>query len=74
MNHQQVLHGILLEDGAAFCATLIAKTVDLAVFRQRREENACRLQSLSFGLRRPEKNGANGNFLQKIRNHDKLAL
>jgi hypothetical protein len=35
MNHQQVLHGFLLDDRAAFCATLIAKTVDLAVFRQR---------------------------------------
>jgi hypothetical protein len=35
MNHQQVLHGFLLEDRAALCAALNAKTVDLAVFRRR---------------------------------------
>jgi hypothetical protein len=42
MNHQQILHDFLLEDRAALCATLMAKTVDLAVFRQRREENPLR--------------------------------
>jgi hypothetical protein len=35
MDHQQVLHGFLLEDRAEISAALSAKTVDLAVFRRR---------------------------------------
>jgi hypothetical protein len=66
MNHQQVLHGFLLEDRAALCAALNAKTVDLAVFRRRSEENANRSKSLIFCVEAAGK-GTAGSRLQKIR-------
>jgi hypothetical protein len=70
MNHQQVLHGFLLEDRAALCAALSAKTVDLAAFRRRGVKKMRTGPNPSSFALTPQK--ANGAGRQLIAENQKL--